>query len=162
LITLGLGALVAGLIAGPKAGFTSGIVMTELVAGALLLVVFLFVEAKSRDPILPLSTFRARCFAGANAATLLIYGALYATLFLVILTLQNVAGYSALKAGAAMLPVNVLLFSLSSFAGRVGERVAHHVPLGLGAIVAGTGLALLSRLDAQASYVTQVLPGVLV
>src|SRR5207249_3781828 len=98
----------------------------------------------------------------ANAATFLIYGALGVVLFLLMLMLQNVMGYTALRAGASLLPVNVLLFSLSPAAGRLAERVGPRLPMTAGALVASVGLALLTRLRPGGSYLTNVLPAILV
>lgn len=162
LVTLGLGALVGALIEGPSRGFSNPLVLGGILAGTALLLAFLAVEWKSDDPLMPLDVFALRQFAGANAATFLIYGALGAVLFLLILVLQNVMGYSALQAGSALLPVNALLFFLSSRAGRIAQRIGARAPMSVGAIVAGAGLALLTRATPDGSYVTEVLPGIIV
>lgn len=162
LVTLGLGSLVGALIAGPKAGFASGLVLSGIIGGALLLAAFVALERTVGEPLLPLQVFRSRQFTGANAATFLIYGALGVVLFLLVLVLQDVAGYSALQAGSALLPVNVLLFFLSSRAGRLAERVGPRVPMSVGAVTAGIGVALFARVHAGGSYVTDVLPGAVV
>lgn len=162
LVTSGLGALVGALISGPVRGFGDALVMGGLIGGGVLLAVFFIVEARRTHPLVPLGVFKVRQFSGANAATFLIYGALGAVLFLLVLTLQNTMGYTALQAGSALLPVNVLLVAGSTYAGKLSERIGPRLPMTFGAIVAGAGLALLVRMDADASYVTHVLPGIIV
>lgn len=162
LITAGLGALVAALISGPTLGFTSVPVLAGLLAGGILLVAFVAVEARTRDPLVPLGVFRSRQFSGVNVATFLIYGALGALLFLLILVLQNVVGYSALAAGSALLPINALLVLGSGTAGRTAQRIGPRVPIALGALTAGAGLLLLTRAASATSYVRDVLPGIVV
>ncbi len=162
LVTLGLGAVTAALIAGPVLGFGRPFPIASCSVGALLLLAFVAVERRARAPLLDLSAFRSRQFVGANLATLLIYGALGVTLFLLILVLQNVMGFGPAQAGSALLPVNVLLFVLSPVAGRIAGRVGPRAPMALGAAVAGLGLALFTRLGAGATYLREVLPAVLV
>lgn len=162
LVTAGLGALVGALISGPVRGFDDALVRGGLIGGVVLLAVFFLVEGRRSHPLVPLDVFTVRQFSGANAATFLIYGALGAVLFLLVLTLQNALGYTALQAGSALLPVNVLLVAGSTYAGKLSERIGPRLPMTFGAIVAGAGLALLVRMDADASYVRHVLPGIIV
>ena len=161
LVTFGLAGLVSAMIAGPTLGFSSPMVLLALMGGAAFILTFLLVENSTKHPLLPLSVFRSTQFAGANAATFLIYGALGVVLFLLILYLQNVMKYSPLQAGSALLPVNVLLFTLSSRAGRIAERIGPRLPMTVGAVVAGIGLALFTRLEPNAGYVARVLPAVM-
>jgi predicted MFS family arabinose efflux permease len=154
--------VVGALIVGPKEGFASTLVLAGIIGGALLLVAFVMRERTVDGPLLPLDVFRTPQFTGANAATFLIYGALSVVMFLLVLVLQNVAGYSALQAGSALLPVNALLFVLSSPAGRLAERIGPRVPLSVGAVLAGVGIVLFVRVRPEGSYVTDVLPGAIV
>ena len=100
----GLGSLVYGLIESSRVGFANGSVMVVLAAAALLIVVFLLVETRMAQPMLPLALFRSRTFAGANLLTFLLYAALGGTLFFLPLNLIQVQHYSATAAGAALLP----------------------------------------------------------
>src|ERR1043166_1662210 len=118
LAALGLGALVYGLIESSRLGFASRVVMTALVAGCVLLIVFLFVEARLPHPMLPLGLFRSRIFAGTNLLTFLLYAALSGTLFFLPLNLIQVQHYSATAVGAPLLPF-ILIRSVIS-AGRGG------------------------------------------
>jgi hypothetical protein len=106
--------------------------------------------------------FRSRQFAGANATTLLVYAALGALFFFLMIELQGVLGYGGLAAGAALLPINLLMLVVSSRAGRWGERRGPRVPVALGALVAAAGLALFSRVGDGSGYLRDVLPATLV
>ncbi len=97
-------------------------------AGVLALAGFFAVEARSREPMLPLSIFRNRQFASANVVTLALYAALSGALFLVVLQLQTVSGYSAVAAGASLLPITLLLLVLSPTAGEIGRRHGARLP----------------------------------
>jgi EmrB/QacA subfamily drug resistance transporter len=115
LTTVGLGAIVYAFIqSAPAAG----------VIGAVLLVVFLFVEARSTAPMLPLALFRSRSFAGANLLTLFLYFALNGVLFFFPLNLIQVQGYTATEAGGALLPFILLVFLLSRSVDR-RRRICH-------------------------------------
>ena len=102
-----------------------------------------FVENRAKDALLPPKIFRSRVFVGVNVTTLLVYAALSGLFFLLMLQLQQGLGYSALAAGASLLPINVLMLSLSPVAGRVAHRIGPRIPMVGGALVAGY---LLGRL----------------
>jgi Na+/melibiose symporter-like transporter len=158
LITLALGGIVGGLTVGSDRGFRSTEVSGLLAGGAACLVAFLLIERKSRNGILPLDIFASVQFTGANVVTLLVYAALSALLFFLMLELQNVLGYSALRAGASLLPVNGLMLLLSPFAGRTAERIGAKLPMSIGAAVAAAGMVLFSRVQPGATYVGTILP----
>ena len=162
LIVVGLGALTAGLTDGPRLGFGNPVIVGLLVGGVLLLVAFGVVEHRSRSPLVPPSLFRSRSFTGANAATVLIYAALSGVLLLLILQLQGNLGYSALRSGASLLPANFLMLTLSPFAGRFAHAHGARAPMAAGALVAGAGMLLFTRVVPGASYATAVLPAVVV
>lgn len=162
LITLGLAGVISALISGPSLGFASPAIVAAALGGAALLLAFLAVERRRADPLLRLSLFRSVPFTGANATTLLVYAALGVLFFLLMLQLQNVLGYSALEAGAALLPVNVLMLALSPGAGRVGQRIGPRWPMTLGALVAGAGMLLLAGVGPGVSYATMILPALVV
>jgi MFS family permease len=162
LATTGLGAIVWALIEGPARGLTEPATLTAALGGLALLAAFVVIEKRSPHPLLPLGIFRSRQFTGANVVTLLVYAALGALFFLLILQLQNVLGYSALEAGAAIMPVNVLMLALSSRAGRLSARIGPRFPMAGGAAVAGLGMLLLARVQPGTSYIDTVLPGLVV
>jgi EmrB/QacA subfamily drug resistance transporter len=162
LVALGLGGLIFGLIEGPGLGWTSTPVLVALLGGATLLAVFMWVEARERNPMLPLSIFRSRQFSGANAVTFVVYAALGGSLFLLPIQLQEVMGYSPLLSGMALLPITLILLTLSARAGRLSQRIGPRLPMTFGPIVAGTGLALLALAQAGGTYAATVLPGIVV
>jgi Na+/melibiose symporter-like transporter len=162
LATLSLGAIVAALITGPIAGFASGRVLAGLIGGFLLLAMFIVVEHKSKNPMLPLDAFRSREFVGANANTLLVYGALNGLFFLLMLQLQIGLGWSALLSGASLLPINFLLLVLSPAAGRLAERIGPRLPMAIGSLIAAIGMLLFVRVKPGASYLRDLLPAVIV
>lgn len=159
LVTFGLAVTFGALISGQERGFADPWIMAGLAGGPVVLLAFPFVEARVRNPLVPPDLFRNRQFAWGNVVTLLTYTALSTLFFLLVVHLQGVAGYSALAAGAALLPVNALMLLLSSRAGRLGARIGPGWPVAAGALLAGTGMLLLSRLGAEADYVRGVLPG---
>jgi EmrB/QacA subfamily drug resistance transporter len=158
--TAGLGLLVCGLIEAHQLGapLTAGAV----VLGLALLVAFGVIESRRERPMLPLSLFALREYAVANLTTLLVYGALSVALFLVVLELQQVTGYSALASGAAILPITLLLFLLSPRLGGLVSRMGTRRLITLGPVVAALGLVLFLRVAAPASYLTVVLPAAVV
>ncbi|MEO8335595.1 MAG: DHA2 family efflux MFS transporter permease subunit [bacterium] len=162
LITLGLAGVIGGLTAGPDSGFASPMVLGALVGGVALIAAFLIVERRSTSPLLPLDVFASRQFTGANLTTLLVYAALTVLFLLLMLELQNVLGYSALKAGASLLPINVLMLIISPIAGRLAERIGARLPMTCGALIGAVGMALFTRVHPGGSYVASVLPAVIV
>jgi Na+/melibiose symporter-like transporter len=166
LVTLGLAGVVAALIVGPTAGFGRPGVLAAGIGGALCLVAFVLEErrlgGRGARPLLPLEVFRSRQFTGANVMTLLVYAALSGLLFLLMPQLQNNLGYSALTAGAALLPVSALMLALSPVAGRVAARIGPRLPMTVGALIAAGAMLLFSRIEPGASYLGVVLPAALV
>ncbi len=162
LVTLGLSGLVAALIMGPDAGFTSSIVLALAVGGAAALIAFVFVESRASNPLLPLDVFKSREFIGANLNTLFVYAALNGLFFLLMLQLQNGLGYSALRAGASLLPINVLLLVLSPRAGRLSERIGAKIPMAVGSLLAAIGMLLFVRVKPGSTYLGAVIPALIV
>ncbi|WP_338872019.1 DHA2 family efflux MFS transporter permease subunit [Myxococcus stipitatus] len=158
---LGLGGVIYALIEGPARGWTAVSILAA-VGGTGLLAVFLAIEARARNPMLPLGLFRSRTFSGANLTTLAVYFALGGVSFLLILALQQQLGYSALEAGASLLPITLLLLVLSPLVGRLAGRIGARPLMTMGPLLAGVGMALLTRLHRDGSYAGTVLPGVLV
>jgi EmrB/QacA subfamily drug resistance transporter len=162
LAVLALSTLTYGLIEAPGAGWGSASVVGCLAVGAVAAVAFVVTERRSAAPMLPPSMFLARQFAATNAVTFLVYGALGGALFLLPVALQQVAGYSPLDAGLTLIPVTVLMLTLSAASGRLATRLGPRLQMAVGPLVAGVGLTLLVRLTSDHTYLTGVLPGVLV
>ncbi|MGH1563992.1 MFS transporter [Mumia sp. DW29H23] len=153
------------LTAGGLAVLTYGLIGSDTwlaVAGLVVLLLFVAQERRSPNPLVPLGLFRDRVFTGANLVTFVVYGALGAVFFLLVVQLQVVAGYSPLAAGAATLPVTILMLLFSSYAGAVGTRIGPRIPMTVGPLVAAAGLLLMLRIGPDASYLTDVAPGVIV
>jgi Na+/melibiose symporter-like transporter len=112
--------------------------------------------------MLPLGLFRRRNFAFGNVETLAMYGGLGAVLFFLVLFLQQVAGYDAFQAGLATLPTTIVMFALSRRAGRMADRLGPRWFMGIGPLVAATGLMMLQRVDADLDYLTDLFPALLI
>ncbi len=162
LCAVGLGGPVLALIEQPSQGWGAPAVWGGLASGVLCLVAFVAWEARHPDPMLPLGLFRSRNFAVGNLATLAVYAGLGSSTFFLTLFLQETAGYSALGAGLALLPVTLVMLALAGRFGALSERVGPRALMGGGPIVGGTGILLLLGAGPDADYVSEVLPGVLV
>jgi EmrB/QacA subfamily drug resistance transporter len=162
LVTFGLGALVYGLIESSQLGFGDRSVIAALTAAVALLALFLRIEARISNPMLPLVLFRSRTFTGANLLTFLLYGALGGTLFFLPLNLIQVQHYTATAAGAAFLPFVLIIFLLSRWAGGLVERYGSKIPLVIGPLIAALGFALFMLPDVNAGYWRNFFPAVAV
>lgn len=162
LATVGLGALVFGLIESPRRGFSDPLVLATLIGGVVCLVVFLLHEARAKNAMVPLRLFRSKDFAGANLLTLLLYSALGGMMFFFALNLVQVQGYSATAAGAALLPFIVIMFTLSRWSGGLFDRFGPRLPLIIGPTIAAVGLALFAVPSVSENYWTSFFPAVVV
>ncbi|MET9292789.1 MFS transporter [Streptomyces sp. NPDC003077] len=158
---LALGAVTYALIAAPGRGAAPQVVVPA-VAGVVLAVVFVRVERRRADPMLPLEIFSSRQFTAVNAVTVCVYAAFGGFFFLAVLQLQVVAGYSALAAGTALLPTTLLMLLLSARSGELGRRIGPRVPLTVGPLLCAGGMLLMTRVGQGASYPADVLPALLV
>jgi EmrB/QacA subfamily drug resistance transporter len=162
LCAIGLGGPVFALIEQPNYGWTDGRVLIPLIVGILTFGAFLQAERRSPEPMLPLELFASRNFAVGNLTTLALYGGLGVATFFIVVFIQQVAGYSALGAGLSLLPITIVIFALSRRFGALADRCGPHWFMGVGPIVAGCGLLLLTRMGSHAPYASTMLPGVLV
>ena len=160
LVTVGLAGVVFALIEAPSRGWAATPVWGAAVVGALALMLFVRVEARSAAPMLPLGLFRERNFAGANVLTLLLYGALGGSLFFLPLDLIQVQGYGATAAGAALLPFIAIIFVLSRWAGSLVDRFGPRLPLMVGPVIAATGFALFAVPSTGSHYWTGFFPAI--
>jgi len=129
------------------------------VGAALAAGAFLVIERRSAHPMLPLAIFADRTFAAANVVTLLVYAALGAVLFFLVLQLQTVGGYGALAAGLATLPLTVCMLLFAARGGALAARIGPRIPMTLGPLVVAAGTLLLLRVGPDVSYARDVLPG---
>jgi len=162
LATIGLAALVFGIIEAPAAGWGNPRVFVPLAAGTVALALFAVVERRSSHPMLPLDLFRIRLFAGLNLLTFFLYAALSATFFLLPFELIQAQGYTPSRAGAALLPLIALISVLSRPAGAVADRFGPRLLLILGPATAAIGFYLLSVPRDDARFATAVLPALVV
>jgi Na+/melibiose symporter-like transporter len=161
LTAAGLAGVTWALITAGERGLTAA----ALAAGGMglaSLAGFVAVERRSRHPMLPLEIVRSRQFTAANLVTFIVYASLSITFLLLVVYLQVVLGYSPLRAGAATLPITGLMLALSAGAGLLADRIGPRLPMTIGPLGIAAGLMLLSRLQADATYLRGVLPGVLV
>jgi EmrB/QacA subfamily drug resistance transporter len=162
LATIGLGGVVYGLIESPRLGFSNSIVLLALVGGVISLALFVFNEARTKNPMVPLGLFRSRDFSGANLLTLFLYAALGGFMLFFALNLIQIQGYSATAAGAALLPFVVIMFTLSRWSGGLIERFGARLPLTIGPIIAAAGFALFAFPSVNSNYWTSFFPAVVV
>ncbi len=162
LAVAGLGGVVFALLQGPPSTFASPAVLGAAIGGATALALFVVVERRSSSPMLPLALFRSRTFTLVNLLTLLLYGALGVFLWLVPMTLIQASQYSATEAGAALLPLPILMFVLSRWSGGLVASVGARLPLTIGPAIVAAGLWLFARPGFGASYWMAVFPAVLV
>ncbi|MBB6627885.1 MFS transporter [Nocardioides sp. KIGAM211] len=123
---------------------------------------FVVAEGRLREPMLQLGIFRDVTFSAANVMTFLVYGALGAAMFFLVLELQTVSGYGALAAGIATLPLTVVMFFLAKRGGALGARIGPRIPMTFGPLVMAAGIALLLRVGPDVSYWLDVFPGITV
>ena len=157
-----LASLTYGLIEAPTRGWSSPAVVACLVVAAVAAPVFLVVEHRRANPMLPLRLFRSRQFSGANGVTFAVYGALGGALFLLPVELQIVKGYSPLESGVALLPLTLVMLAFSARSGALSARIGPRLQMTVGPLIVGAGLALLTRATNPGSYWSQVFPAVLV
>src|ERR1700745_2725102 len=157
-----LAGITYGLIAASANGWTSLSVLVPLGVGLLLLGVFILVEAREPEPMLPLGIFRSRQFSAANAVTFVVYAALGGLLFLVPTVLIVVHGYSPVEAGTALLPVTFIMLALSSRSGALAARIGPRLQMSGGPVVISASLLLFARISDSGNYLTAVLPGAVV
>ena len=162
LATVALAALAFALIGGPMHGWRSPPVLAALVTGLAATAGFFVRERRAPAPMLPLGLFRARQFTVTNAVTFVVYAGLGGVLFLLPVVLQVVDHYSPLQSGLALLPLTAVMLVFSARSGRLAASIGPRLQMSVGPMVVGAGLALLTRAPGSSSYVTGVLPAVVV
>lgn len=161
--TLGIGALVFGLLHGAEAGWGDPIAIASFAASIVLLVVFVLAESRAAQPIMPLRLFRSRLRTGAYLVRLTYIGAMIGFFFFTTQYVQGVLGFTALQAGLAFLPMTLVNFVVAIAIPRLVARFGGRMPLVIGILITALGMLWLSRLGTDSSYVTGVaLPMILI
>ncbi|HEV2402850.1 MAG TPA: MFS transporter [Candidatus Saccharimonadales bacterium] len=155
-----LAGLTYGLIQGP-ADHWRALPITGLIIGAAAGLYFLFIESRSRDPMVPLQLFRSRNFSGSNIMTFGMYGALSGFLVSLVIYMQQRIGYSSLQTGLSTLPISILMFFFAGQTGKLASRYGARLFMTAGPIITGIGVASLYGLHHGSSYIFGVMPGVL-
>ncbi len=161
LAALALAALTYALVDAPVRGASADILGSAL-AAVLLAVAFIRRERRAPNPIMPLDLFSSRMFSTVNVITLCLYAPLAGVFFLLPVQLQISNGYSALEAGLAILPITLTMLTLSARSAALARRIGPRLPLTVGPLVAAVGIAMLHRVGPGRSYVSTLLPGLLV
>ncbi|HEV2817110.1 MAG TPA: MFS transporter [Allosphingosinicella sp.] len=162
LATFGLGALTWGLTSWSASDRLDGATAAALGAGAVLILTFLAVERRrGASAMVPLDLFGARAFLGLTLFTFLLYGALGGLMLLLPYMLIEAGGYAAVTAGAALLPLPIVIALGSPPMGRLAARIGPRWPLALGPLLVAAGFALALRIGADGDYWTRVLPAIL-
>lgn len=155
-VTAGMTALVYGLSRAATHSWSDSVTVTALGAGAALLVLFLLIELRSAQPLMPLRLFADRNRAGAYALRMVAGSMTLAVLFFLGQIVQNVLGYTPLQAGFAFLPLGVGVVLTAQITSRFIGRTGPRIPVAAGALVLATGLFWLSRISDQATYFPQI------
>jgi EmrB/QacA subfamily drug resistance transporter len=161
-VTTALMLAVYSIVNGNEAGWMSLQTIGQLAAAAVLLAVFLVIEARVRDPLMPLGLFRLRNVATSNVVGMLWAAAMFAWFFISALYMQLVLRYSPLQVGLAFLPANLIMAAFSlGLSARIVMRFGIKPPLATGLLFAAAGLALFALAPVQGDFVMHVLPGML-
>lgn len=158
---VGLAGLTGALVRAGDGGWTGGSLAAAAV-GLLGLAAFAVRERRAAHPMLPFSLFASRQFSAANVVTFAMYGALGGVLFLLVVYLQVVVGYAPIVAGAALLPITVLMLLLSARSGALAQRIGPRLQMTVGPLVCAAGVVLMSRIGRGSSYLFGVLPAMAV
>lgn len=156
-VVLALSGITYALTEAGRLGWTWPVI-TIGVLGLAAGVLFVFVERRVRQPLMQLQMFADRVFAAVNVVTVFIYAALSAFVFLVVLQLQVVSGWSPLAAGVSLLPVTVLMLALSARSGALSQRIGPRSLMAIGSLLAAGGFAWTLRIGPEARFLTDVLP----
>jgi MFS family permease len=162
LATGGMLLLVFGLVKAPDQGWGATSTIAELAGAAVLLIAFLANEARRRNPLLPLSIFRVKGLAAADVTQLIAFAGFLSMFFFLTLYMQNVLGWSPIQTGAAYLPLTVVVIISAGISSQLMTRIGTRPLIVGGALIAAAGEYLLSRIPVHGSYVSDLLPGMVI
>lgn len=161
LCTAAFGLVSYGFTMQPHFGWQSPVIFGSFLLGLIALAGFIWHEKHTRHPMLPLALFSVRNFSIGNIATAAIYGALALSTFLITIFIQQIGGYSAIAAGFALLPITIVMFTLSRFFGGMAGKYGPRLFMGIGPLVMASGFTLLLPLDSSINYAGDILPGII-
>ncbi len=156
-VTAGLSLLVYALIEAPDAGWGSGQTIGLLAGAVALLAAFVAIELRSASPLMPFSIFRIRTLTGANVVGILTGASLFSMFFFISLYMQNVLGYSAIKAGLSYLPLAVSIIIAAGVASTLVTRVGYKPILAAGMALIAAGLVWFSQISVDGSFLGDIL-----
>ncbi len=162
LVTLGLGGFIFGLIEGPKRGWADPLVWVSIVVSTACLIGFVIVENRSKHPMVPFSLFKHRVFSGVTLMTFILYFAMSGVFFFLTLNLQQVQQFSATQAGAAFMPVIILLFLLSRWSGNYADKSGPRTLMIAGPIIIAAGFFMYMIAGVDANYWLTFFPATVV
>jgi EmrB/QacA subfamily drug resistance transporter len=162
LATGGMLLLVFGLVKAPDQGWGDVRTIAELAGALALLAAFVINERRTRNPLMPLSIFRVRGLAAADTTQLIAFAGLLAMFFFLTLYMQNVLGWSPIQAGAAYLPLTVMVGLSAGISSQLMSRIGTRPVIVAGALIASGGVFWLSRIPVDGSYLTDLLPGMVI
>lgn len=162
LSTLGLGALIFGLIEAGHLGLWHPLVIGSIIAGVILLVLFVVSQRRLQQPLVPLGLFASRSFSGVNIMTLVLYSALSASMFLFPFNLIQVRGYGATEAAAAYIPFVLIMAVFSPLTGRLVDQYGARMLLTIGPTITAVGFALYALPGPEGSYWTTYFPAIVI
>jgi EmrB/QacA subfamily drug resistance transporter len=162
LATGGMLLLVYALVKAPGVGWGTGRTIGELAGAIALLGAFVINERRARNPLAPLSIFRIDGLAFADATQLIAFAGFIAMFFFLTLYMQNVLGYSAIQTGAAYLPLTFAIGIAAGISSQLVTRIGTRPVIVAGSVIAAGGLYWLSRIPAHGSFLSDLLPGMLV
>lgn len=162
---VGLALLTFGFLRIPAVGFKNPQAYISLIAGLIAIIVFIFIEQRSKHPMMPLQLFKNKTFSGANLLSFFLYAGLGAGILFLNLNMIQAQGYKQLQAGLTLLPFTILMISVARFAGSLADKHGPRWLLIVGPAVAGVGLLLLSfikQTNGPSDYFKSFFPGILV
>jgi len=167
LAALALAGITYALTEAPQPGVSRVAVIVAAALGVACFAGFVLTERQRTrtghpQAMMPLNVFASKEFTAVNVITFVVYGGMGVVFFLFVVTLQVVSGYSPIAAGASLVPVTLLMLALSARAGALAQRIGPRIPMTVGLVVVTAGMLLMTRIGLHASYLTEVLPAVVV
>jgi EmrB/QacA subfamily drug resistance transporter len=160
--TAGMLLAVYALVRAPQQGWGSARTIGELATAGVVLAIFIITELRRRDPLFPFSIFRTPGLAAADATQMIAFAGFVSVFFFLTLYMQNVLGYSPIRGGSAYLPVTVGIAIAAGISSKLFARTGTRPVIVVGSLVAAAGIFYISRIPVHGSYLTSLLPGLVI